>query len=127
MQLISALGIEYYVIADFDMLYEGLEHLREFINCVTYLDINEIKSELFKIVTPDNQWKESKKIKKQLKKYNAKEFCNLVEKICDTKEYDEQLCEIWSDIKPRFKKKIDYETLKQRKNLQKKYIILLTN
>ncbi|SHH76903.1 Predicted ATP-dependent endonuclease of the OLD family, contains P-loop ATPase and TOPRIM domains [Caloranaerobacter azorensis DSM 13643] len=120
LQLISALGIEYYVIADFDILYDGLEHLKEFIDCVTELEINEIKSELFKIVSPDNPWKRSKKIKEELKKYDAKEFCNLIENMCNNGEYNEQLRELWNNIKPKFKKKVDYETLQQHENLQKK-------
>ncbi len=122
MQLLRMLGIEYYVIADFDVLINGLEQLGEFISDFDIDELNILKSCLNDMLTCDELWGKSKKIRSKIlepdKSIDAKVLCGLLDKICSKEEYDSELGVVWSFLRPKVQSKVNYEILKRNESLK---------
>lgn len=63
MEVLPCLGIEYYIIADFDILHNGLEQIGEFIDMFSQEELNDIRNTLKGIIPIDEPWIKSKDIK----------------------------------------------------------------
>ncbi|AGB18198.1 chromosome segregation protein SMC [Thermoanaerobacterium thermosaccharolyticum] len=124
MQLLSCMGIEYYVIADFDILEEGLEQLNSFIINFDREELNDIRKSFSELLSNGSEWKKNSKIKPVLfepeKSCDAKEFCNIMDKVCSEEQYSEELGSIWNYLRPKVRRKVTYDMLKQNESLKNK-------
>ncbi|BCS80965.1 AAA family ATPase [Anaerocellum diazotrophicum] len=114
MQLLSDLNIECFVIADFDILENGIEDFKEFISKDLEEEISKIKGILNSIREREKNEIDYSKIKKACSDKNsldAKKFYEIIERVCQMGEYDQELQLIWEYIKSRHQKKINGEIL----------------
>ena len=122
--LLSYLDIEYYVIADFDILYDGLENISEYLSDFSHDELNDIRKSLQEILPSDDSWIKSKDIKEKIlrpdKSMDAKVLCTIIDEICATEEYNESLKEIWQYLKPKVTKKINYSILNSHSDVKTK-------
>lgn len=124
MQLLSCLGIEYYVIADFDILEEGIEQLSSFIRDFDHEELNEIRKGFNELLSNGSEWRKNSEINPILfrpeKSYDAKEFCSVMDRVYSKKQYIEELGIIWSYLRPKVRRKVTYEMLQQNELLKNK-------
>ncbi len=124
MEVLSCLGIEYYVIADFDILHNGLEDIDEFINEFSQEELNDIRKSLNEIIPIDEPWIKSKDIREKLlkpdKSMDAKSLCTVIDEICATEEYNDKLKEIWQYVRPKVTKKVNYRILENYEDIKTK-------
>lgn len=124
MEVLACLGIEYYVIADFDILHKGLEDIGEFINDFSQEELNDIRKSLNEIIPTNEPWIKSKDIRKKLlkpdKSMDAKLLCDVLDEICATEEYNDKLKEIWQYVRPKVTKKVNYRILENYKDIKTK-------
>lgn len=114
MQLLSDLKIEYYVIADFDILEKGIEDLKEFMSEELRNEISRIKELLNLIREREKIELDCKEIKKACLDKNsldAEKFYEVIEQVCQNEKYEEELRLIWEYIKSRHQKKISGKIL----------------
>lgn len=124
MEVLSCLGIEYYVIADFDILHNGLEQIDVFIEMYSQEKLNDIRNTLNEIIPIDEPWIKSKDIREKLlkpdKSMDAKSLCTVIDEICATEEYNDKLKEIWLYVRPKVTKKVNYRILENYEDIKTK-------
>lgn len=136
-ELLNKLDIEWYVLADFDILHNGIEDLKDFISSFDLDEINLIKSEL-EAVAPNDVWVTSREIKKKALSPNgsidAKSFCSITdelyysiqeacvstEEVNVPREIADKFLDSWDYIRPKVKQKVTYSLLKKHPNLKEK-------
>lgn len=115
MELLSQLDIEYYVIADFDILHNGLENISHYIDNFSQEEINDIRKSLQETLQDREAWVKSKDIKGKIlspdKSMDAKTLCTVIDEICANEEYNDDLKEVWKYLKPKVTKKVNYSIL----------------
>ncbi|ADQ41112.1 SMC domain protein [Caldicellulosiruptor acetigenus I77R1B] len=114
MQLLSDLNIECFVIADFDILENGIEDLKEFMSEDLKDEISKIKGILNSIREREKNEIDYREIRKTCSDKNsldAKKFYEIIERVCQREEYDQELRLIWEYIKSRHQKKINGKIL----------------
>lgn len=125
-ELLTYLDIEYYVIADFDILYNGLENISDYISDFSQEELNDIRKSLQKILPADEPWIKSKDIKEKIlrpdKSKDAKTLCTVIDEICATEEYNGKLKEVWEYLRPKVIKKVNYSILNNHKDVKTKVI-----
>lgn len=122
--LLKRLGIPYYLIADFDMLYGGVElsHLGSD-TCQWILEGHDPQRRCEVLRT----WREAikgiieidkKAIKEQLcssSSYDGQKMCHILDTVCTNGEITDELRQLWIYIKNRHhRKKINYSSVKER-------------
>ena len=122
--LLKSLGIPYYLIADFDMLYGGVElsHL-ESDTCQWILNGHDPQRRCEVLRT----WREAikgiieidkKAIKEQLcssSSYDGQKMYHILDTVCTNGEITDELRQLWIYIKNRHhRKKINYSSVKER-------------
>ena len=122
--LLKSLGIPYYLIADFDMLYGGVElsHL-ESDTCQWILEGHDPQRRCEVLRT----WREAikgiieidkKAIKEQLcssSSCDGQTMCHILDTVCTNGEITDELRQLWIYIKNRHhRKKINYSSVKER-------------
>jgi predicted ATP-dependent endonuclease of OLD family len=124
MEVLSCLGIEYFVIADFDILHNGLENINEFINEFSQEELNDIRKSLNEIIPKDEPWIKSKDIREKLlkpdKSIDAKSLCAVIDEMCATEEYNDKLKDYWEYLRPKVTKKVNYIILENYEDIKTK-------
>ena len=124
MELLSYLDIEYYVIADFDIIHDGLENISDYIYDFSQKELNDIRKSLQEILSNNEPWIKSKKIKGKIlspdKSMDAKILCSVIDEICATEEYDEKLRDVWEYLRPKIIKKVNYALLNNHPDVKSK-------
>lgn len=123
MQLLSDLNIECFVIADFDILENGIEDLKEFMSEDLKDEISEIKGILNSIRKKEKNEIDYVEIRGTCSDKNsldAKKFYEIIERVCKNKKYDDELRLIWEYIKSRHQKKINGKILDKYEGEKKK-------
>lgn len=118
-ELLSELGIKWFIIADLDFLESGIEKLKEFVGDELFSQINNVKKIIGDIKQREKDKINCEKIKERcINKNNldAKKFYEIVERICQNKEFDEELCLIWEYLKSKHGIKINWEVLENYKS-----------
>ncbi|MBE2914171.1 ATP-dependent nuclease [Anoxybacillus flavithermus] len=120
MALLRDLGIDYFVIADFDYLETGLEQIAKYIDGFDSNALSEIRAGLQKY---KGDYKKSKEIKKKILDPNqsdAKALCYILDDICAKREFNEDLISLWKYLRPKVSKKTNYNDLKNDEELRLK-------
>ena len=124
MEILSCLGIEYFVIADFDILHNGLENINEFINEFSQDELNDIRKSLNEIIPVDEKWMKSKDIREKVlkpdKSMDAKALCAILDDICATEEYNPEIKVLWEYLRPKVTKKVNYVILDNNNEIKNK-------
>ncbi|MEN2465648.1 ATP-dependent endonuclease [Ornithinibacillus sp. JPR2-1] len=108
LSLLIDLGIDYFVVADFDYLENGLEQIREYIGNFKIDTLNSIRKEL---TSYKSTFKKSKEIKKKILDPNqndAKALCEVLDEMCESRNFNEDLLGLWEYLRPKVSKKISY-------------------
>ncbi|WP_082388008.1 AAA family ATPase [Virgibacillus halodenitrificans] len=110
-KLFNDLSIDYRVIADFDFLETGIEQLSEFSPHFNSHQLSDIRS----IISDYSEgFEKNKKISNKLLNANqqdAKALCYLLDEMCEKEEFLEELKSLWSYLRPKVSKKINYHDL----------------
>ncbi|OPX04462.1 ATP-dependent endonuclease [Geobacillus sp. LEMMY01] len=120
MALLRDLGIDYFVIADFDYLENGLEQIAEYIDGFNYNALSEIRAGLQKY---KGDYKKSKEIRKKILDPNqadAKKLCYILDDMCAKREFNEDLISLWEYLRPKISKKTNYNDIKGDEELKMK-------
>ena len=118
--LLKDLGIEYFVIADFDYLENGLEQIGTFINDFDNNTLGQIRNELMKY---KGDFKKSKDIRKKIldpNQIDAKTLCYLLDDMCKKQEFNEELLDLWTFLRPKVSKKVNYKDFEKNEKFRLK-------
>lgn len=123
-ELLSYLDIEYFVIADFDILHHGLENISEYIHNFSQEELNSIRKSLKEIIPENEPWAKSRKIKDKILKpdnsIDAKTLCEIIDNMSSTEKYDKRLKEVWEYLRPKVTKKVSYIILNSHPEVKEK-------
>ncbi|WP_213818278.1 ATP-dependent nuclease [Garciella nitratireducens] len=123
-ELLSYLDIEYFVIADFDILHHGLENISEYIHNFSQEELNSIRKSLKEIIPENEPWAKSRKIKDKILKpdnsIDARTLCEIIDSMSSTEKYDKRLKEVWEYLRPKVTKKVSYIILNSHPEVKEK-------
>ncbi|MDG4658631.1 ATP-dependent endonuclease [Ectobacillus antri] len=125
--LLKDLGIDYFVIADFDYLENGLEQIGSFIEGFDKDSLSEIRTGMMKY---KSDYKKSKEIRNKILDPNqsdAKALCYILDDMCSKKEFNEELLDLWEYLRPKVSKKVNYTDLESDEHLKDKVDKFLNN
>lgn len=116
-RILKDLNIEFIVLADFDYFTEGLTQIKEYIDSFDQDQYNKLNQTISDIYSEEDTYKKGRDIKKKLHSGEAKELCELIDKMCELQTYDSDIMELWEQFKPKIKKKINMKALVEFEDL----------
>ncbi|EIJ81785.1 SMC protein-like protein [Bacillus methanolicus PB1] len=125
--LLKDLGIDYFVIADFDYLENGLEQIGNFIDGFDHNALGQIRTEMMKY---KDDYKKSKEIRKKILDPNqkdAKTLCYILDDMCSKQEFNDDLLSLWEFLRPKVIKKVSYKDFESDLYFRKKLDEYLDN
>lgn len=113
-KILRDLGIDFFVLADFDFIMSGLEDLKDYIQEYSAEELSRVREIInsFMISQEEDPYRNSKEIKRKFETGVAKQLCILLDDMCEKREYKEELKKLWEEFRPSItKKKINYSSI----------------
>lgn len=115
LKILKSLNIDYYVLADFDFLLNGLEAIKDFIPNYDADQLSEIRKLIFE--NSSSGFIKPSRIKEKIltpeKSLDAKVLCEILDRLCETETFHNELQEVWEYLRPKVINKPSYSSFGQ--------------